>query len=78
MYTIAHHTGRLVEIRIWSPVSLEEAVETIALRTRQLAKRQETWFRRVEGVTWFDLESAAEFPDVARAIAERRADPDSA
>ena len=26
MYTIHHHTGRLVEIRIWSPVSLEEAV----------------------------------------------------
>ena len=26
MYTIQHHTGRLLEIRIWSPVSLEEAV----------------------------------------------------
>jgi hypothetical protein len=26
MYTIEHHVGRLVEIRIWSPVSLEEAV----------------------------------------------------
>jgi tRNA dimethylallyltransferase len=54
-------------------VSLEGAVETIALRTRQLAKRQETWFRRVEGVTWFDLESAEEFPTLARAIAERAA-----
>jgi tRNA dimethylallyltransferase len=51
--------------------SLEGAVTTIALRTRQLAKRQETWFRRVEGVEWFDLESADRFPDVARAIAER-------
>ncbi|HET9250966.1 MAG TPA: tRNA (adenosine(37)-N6)-dimethylallyltransferase MiaA [Candidatus Eisenbacteria bacterium] len=58
---------------------LEEAVETIALRTRQLAKRQETWFRRVEGVTWFDLESRDEFPEVARAIAEHaRGRPDSA
>src|SRR5262245_23197014 len=26
MYTIKNHTGRLVEIRIWSPVSLDEAV----------------------------------------------------
>ena len=60
-------------------MSLDGAVETIALRTRQLAKRQETWFRRVEGVTWFDLESAEEFPEVARAIAERAVGgPDSA
>jgi tRNA dimethylallyltransferase len=51
--------------------TLEGAVETIALRTRQLAKRQETWFRRVAGVTWFDLESPDRFPDVAREIAER-------
>lgn len=58
--------------------SLEGAVETIALRTRQLAKRQETWFRRVEGVTWFDLESAEEFPGVARAIVERATRLDSA
>ena len=59
--------------------SLEEAVEAIALRTRQLAKRQETWFRRVEGVTWFDLESANQFPEVVRAIADRAGDrPDSA
>jgi len=54
-------------------VTLEGAVETIALRTRQLAKRQETWFRRVEDVTWFDLESADEFPSVARSIAQRAA-----
>jgi len=48
--------------------SIEEAVETIGLRTRQLAKRQETWFKRVAGVRWFDLESPHEFPEVARAI----------
>lgn len=48
--------------------SLDEAVATIALRTRQLAKRQETWFRRTEGVRWFDLESPAEFPEVALRI----------
>jgi tRNA dimethylallyltransferase len=48
--------------------TLEEAVGVIALRTRQLAKRQETWFRRVADVRWFDLESPDQFPDVALAI----------
>ncbi|HYR68846.1 MAG TPA: tRNA (adenosine(37)-N6)-dimethylallyltransferase MiaA [Candidatus Dormibacteraeota bacterium] len=51
--------------------SLESAVETIALRTRQLSKRQETWFRKVEDVVWFDLESPAQFPEVAQTIASR-------
>jgi tRNA dimethylallyltransferase len=48
--------------------TLDEAIATIALRTRQLAKRQETWFKRTSGVRWFDLESPSEFPEVARAI----------
>ena len=48
--------------------SLPEAVETIGLRTRQLAKRQETWFRRVEEIRWFALQSPDEFPAVAQAI----------
>ena len=52
--------------------SLEEAVATIALRTRQLAKRQETWFRRVADVRWFTLTSPEAFPAVAAAI-EREA-----
>lgn len=51
--------------------SLDEAVATIALRTRQLAKRQETWFRATGDVTWFDLESAEQFAGIARSIAER-------
>ncbi len=48
--------------------TLDEAVGIIALRTRQLAKRQETWFRRVADVHWFDLQSPNQFPDVALAI----------
>ncbi|MGE5178012.1 MAG: tRNA (adenosine(37)-N6)-dimethylallyltransferase MiaA [Bacteroidota bacterium] len=48
--------------------TLDEAVATIALRTRQLAKRQETWFRRTGEVRWFDLGSPGEFAEVARAI----------
>ena len=51
--------------------SLESAVDTIALRTRQLAKRQETWFRKVGEVVWFDLESPDQFREVALAIAAR-------
>jgi tRNA dimethylallyltransferase len=50
-------------------MSLDEAVATIALRTRQLAKRQETWFRATGDVTWFDLESPEQFPEIARSIA---------
>ncbi|MGE5176455.1 MAG: tRNA (adenosine(37)-N6)-dimethylallyltransferase MiaA [Hyphomicrobiales bacterium] len=49
--------------------TLAEAVETIALRTRQLAKRQETWFRKVADVRWLDLESPDQFPAAAEAIA---------
>jgi len=56
--------------------TLQEAVAGIALRTRQLAKRQETWFRRVAEVRWFDLESPAQFPEVALAI-ERHAAGDA-
>jgi len=50
--------------------SLDEAVATIALRTRQLAKRQETWFRATGEVTWFDLESPEQFSEIARSVAE--------
>ena len=31
---------------------LEDAGEEIKIRTRQLAKRQMSWFRRFRGVTW--------------------------
>ena len=36
--------------------SLDEAVATIALRTRQFAVRQERWFRRDPRVRWVDIE----------------------
>ncbi len=35
--------------------SLEKAVEEIKKNTRNLAKRQMTWFRKYPYVTWFDL-----------------------
>lgn len=43
-----HLAGRL---------SMSEAVETIVLRTRQFAVRQERWFRRDPRIVWFDLEN---------------------
>jgi len=51
--------------------TLETAVSTIGLRTRQLAKRQETWFRNVPDVEWFELRSSDEFPEIAARIAAR-------
>ena len=37
-------------------LSLEEAISTTQRNTRRYAKRQGTWFRREEGVTWFDVD----------------------
>ena len=66
---VAHVTGK---------TSLEEAVSTIALRTRQLAKRQETWFRREPDTRWFSLRDPAEFPEIAREIAREVRDAEAA
>ena len=38
-------------------ISLSAAVDTIVLRTRQFAVRQERWFRRDPRIEWFDVES---------------------
>jgi tRNA dimethylallyltransferase len=35
-------------------VSLDDAIETIKIATRQLARRQMKWFRRFPNVTWLD------------------------
>ncbi|MEM7727147.1 MAG: tRNA (adenosine(37)-N6)-dimethylallyltransferase MiaA [Cyanobacteria bacterium P01_A01_bin.45] len=37
-------------------ISLDEAKELIVLHTRQFAKRQRTWFRKVDQIEWFDTE----------------------
>ncbi len=34
-------------------ISLDEAIELIKIATRQYAKRQMTWFRKVPGMQWF-------------------------
>jgi tRNA dimethylallyltransferase len=37
-------------------ISLEEAIASTQRNTRRYAKRQVTWFRKEEGVTWFDVD----------------------
>jgi tRNA dimethylallyltransferase len=39
--------------------SLDLAVEEIKKNTRRFAKRQMTWFRRTEGIKWFDFTTPA-------------------
>lgn len=51
-----HRAGRL---------TLDEAVDTIVLRTRQFAVRQERWFRRDPRILWIDMNDDAEASDVA-------------
>ena len=40
---------------IQGETDLERAITLIKQNSRHLAKRQMTWFKRYEGVTWFDL-----------------------
>jgi len=46
-------------------ITLEEAVESTVIETRQYAKRQRTWFRRDAEVRWL-----AGFGDEAEVIAQ--------
>ena len=43
-------------------ISLEEAVELIKIRTRQFAKRQETWFRADPSIQWFRPDQVVPLP----------------
>lgn len=48
--------------------SLEEAIERTALRTRQLAKRQMTWFRHQCNVAWLAVDDTMTVPEIARDV----------
>ncbi len=37
--------------------SLQQAVERIKIETHRFVRHQETWFRKMQGVHWFDLET---------------------
>lgn len=52
-------------------LTLEEAIERIKINTRQYAKRQMTWFKKVSAIKWFDpagLNEIIDFTD--RTLAE--------
>ena len=44
--------------------TLEEAVENLKMQTRRYAKRQLTWFRRIEEVKWFYLDGKDNVSDI--------------
>jgi len=50
--------------------SLDEAVQTIIVRTRQFATRQDRWFRRDPRIRWIDIEadSLEALPVLAEAV----------
>lgn len=56
---IEHIEGRL---------SREQAVETIKQNTRRFAKRQYTWFNRIEGIHWFQTEKYGGVRELADAM----------
>jgi tRNA dimethylallyltransferase len=51
-------------------MTLEEAKEKTVIRTRQLAKRQMTWFRNQLNVEWIDTSGYATLEDLAAAVSE--------
>jgi tRNA dimethylallyltransferase len=48
--------------------SLDEAKERTTIRTRQLAKRQMTWFRNQLNVEWIDASNFSSITDLAAAV----------
>jgi len=52
-------------------MSLEAAKERTVIRTRQLAKRQMTWFRNQLNVEWLDPESFSSIETLAEAALDR-------
>lgn len=48
--------------------SLEETVEILKLNTRHYAKRQLTWFRRIDGIQWIDIDDNTDLKETAKKI----------
>ncbi|NDC42218.1 MAG: tRNA (adenosine(37)-N6)-dimethylallyltransferase MiaA [Chitinophagia bacterium] len=53
--------------------TLAEALEKIKQHTRNYAKRQETWFKRVAGIRWFDATLPSVVTDITQYIDGHRA-----
>jgi tRNA dimethylallyltransferase len=48
--------------------SLEEAVEMLKRNTRRYAKRQMTWFRRMQEIIWLDMDEDTDMKEAAGKI----------
>lgn len=48
--------------------SLEETVELLKLNTRHYAKRQLTWFRRIDGIQWLEVDDNTDLTETAKKI----------
>jgi len=44
-----------IAMHLSGEINLEEAIRLVKQRSRNYAKRQFTWFRKEEGIQWFDL-----------------------
>lgn len=49
-------------------ISIEEAAFILKRDTRRYAKRQMTWFNRIEGINWIDLDSIKEEREIIKKI----------
>ena len=54
---------------IYGEVTAEEAAEEIRLRSRQYAKRQMTFLRRIEGIRYVDPESGGAYQEIRSILA---------
>lgn len=54
-----------------SEISLERAIELIKRNTRRFAKRQITWFKPDDRITWFDVKSQKDLKNIAKKIIRR-------
>lgn len=52
-------------------ITIDEAIELIKRSSRRYAKRQLTWFRRDDRITWFDLGSFKNTDDMHSAIIQK-------
>ncbi|NLC82170.1 MAG: tRNA (adenosine(37)-N6)-dimethylallyltransferase MiaA, partial [Lentisphaerae bacterium] len=68
----ARHAIGYAEVRalLAGELTQKQAIDRIAARTRQLAKRQETWLRHQARVVWIDITDDAPPDAVARRVAE--------
>ncbi len=56
-------------------VSLDDAVEKIKINSRQLAKGQRTWFKRIRDARWFELNDSFGVDEIVDAICREQGMP---